>query len=420
MIRSEHCIVEFDFQRFIVQPDRLRRASDADYLTAAEQMLRIYRDGIGDQRQTLHARIESCLNRLSGCPPRRIAAFCKLLDDQSEYHSDRKAAVELRRRVFEFAADRHPIVEVREGIFDQELHQVRSDLAHALGRTWPDIEANLFGDVLELQRLKSFDPECNASQLLSRYNVAQTQAALYRATRARIDTTDDFKTIIKHAKLAGLMHRIDLISVAGRRGYRFTLDGPQTTLRQSTRYGIRFAALVPKLLACRGWQLTAEILGPRQQRFRLDLSPRDGLVALHDAPDEFDSSLESDVDAAWNRAPADGWVWQRESELLVRGQTVMTPDFTLRHADRNLLIYVEVVGFWTPEYLAEKARRLRQFASSADAGKQSTQTVRWLLVLSKDLHREGRQPLGALELPMIQFDKKSSPQTWIDAALAKS
>ncbi|QDV40703.1 hypothetical protein Enr13x_05390 [Stieleria neptunia] len=415
MIRSEHSIVHYDFQRMIVRPDRLRRGTDADYLPAAKQMLRIYRDGIGDPRQVLHSRIETCLSRLSGCPPRRIAAFCKLLDDQSEFPSNRNAALHLRRQVFDFAADRHPIVEHREGIFDHELQQVRSDLANAIGRPWPEIEADLFCDVLELQRLKSFESQWTPPQLLSAYNVAQTQAALYRATRVRIDATDDFKTIVRHAKLAGLMHRIDRVSSAGQPRYRFIFDGPQSTLRQSTRYGVRFAALAAKLLACRGWHLTAEILGPRKQRFRMELSPADGLTGALSTPDAFDSSLEAEVDAAWQKAPVDGWTWQRESQLLVRGQSVMTPDFSLHHSARNLLVYVEVIGFWTPEYLEEKCRRLKEFAVATPADSRPAETTKWLLIVSKQQERDLRQRFAELSLPIVGFDKQTKPQSWIDA-----
>ncbi|WP_182865403.1 DUF790 family protein [Rhodopirellula sp. JC639] len=415
MIRSEHSIVQYDFQRMVVRPDRLHRSTDADYLPAAKQMLRIYRDGIGSARQALHGRIESCLNRLSGCPPRRIAAFCKLLDDQSEYHSDRKAVLQLRRQVFDFAADRHPIVEHREGIFDNEIQQVRSELAAALGRPWPEIEADLFRDVLELQRLEKFDSSLTPAQLLAAYNVAQTQAALYRATRVRIDASEDFKTIIRHAKLAGLMHRIDLVSSAKHPRYRFIFDGPQTVLRQSTRYGIRFAALAAKLLALKGWHLTAEVLGPRKQRFRMDLSPADGLTSTLNAPDAFDSSLEAEVDAAWQKAPIEGWIWQRESQLLVRGQSVMTPDFSLYNQQRNLLVYVEVIGFWTPEYLEEKSRRLKEFATLLPTGSRPVETPRWLLIVAKQQEADLQQRFADLQLPIIGFDKKTKPKSWIDA-----
>ena len=161
--------------------------------------------------------------------------------------------------------------------------------------------------------------------------------------------------------------------------------------------------------------MDAEVLGPRDQRFRMQLSPGDGLVAPHDAPADFDSTLESEVDAAWNRAPVDGWDWKRESELLVHGQTVMTPDFTLTHSPSGLIVYVEVIGFWTPEYLEEKFRRLKMFSQLSDTGKPREKAVKWLLIVPKDLKPDRHQTLADLEFPIIRFDKKSDPQSWIDA-----
>jgi predicted nuclease of restriction endonuclease-like RecB superfamily len=415
MIRSEHSIVEYDFQRLIVVADRLHRSADADHVPAAKRMLRIYRDGIGDRREELHGRVEACLGQLAACPPRRIAAFCKLLDDQSQYESKRRHAADLRRRVFELAADRHPIVETREGIFDHELHQTQREIAQTIGRSWPEIEASLFSDVLELQRLESFDCDLEPEQLLSLYNLAQTQAALYRATRVRIDATHDFKTIIRHAKLAGLMHRVELLSTDGRQGYRFILDGPQANLRETSRYGIRFASLIPKLLTCQGWQMTAEILGPRRQRFRMNLSDQDGLRSVLKTSGEYDSGLESEVDAAWQKDPVGEWEFRRESQLLVQGQTVMTPDFTLHHRPRDIMVYIEAVGFWTPQYLEEKCRRLQQFAVEFSANQSIAKTVRWLLIVPKDFRPDHHAKLAELQIPIVRFDKKSKPKDWIDA-----
>ena len=39
------------------------------------------------------------------------------------------------------------------------------------------------------------------------------------------------------------------------------------------------------------------------------------------------------------------------------GNELFLPDFTLRHDDGREAL-VELVGFWTPEYLAEKTRKI--------------------------------------------------------------
>lgn len=415
MIRSEHSIVEYDFHRFTVMPDRLRKVTDAAYVDAADQLLRIYREGIGESRQVLHRRVERLLSQVGQCPPRRMSAFCKLLDDLSQFQSGKGDAFTLRKKVFELGAGLHPIVERREGIFDHELHAARQAVADAVGRPWQEIEADLFSDVIELQRLQSFATDWTASRLLSWYNTSQTQAALFRATRVRIDATDDFKTIVRQAKLAGLMHRIRPVRLQGKHGYRFLFDGPQTSLRETTRYGVRFAAMLPKLLTCRGWQLTAEVLGPQKQRFRLSLSPQDGLRSVLQRDSEFDSDLESEIDAHWHKDAIEGWDWKREAQLLVRGQTVMTPDFVLSHLGRRILVYVEVVGYWTPEYLSKKSEALRQFVLSTTEAAADNTTVKWLLIVPPKCTEQQRQCLVQLPIPTVVFAKKSPPVEWLRA-----
>ena len=56
----------------------------------------------------------------------------------------------------------------------------------------------------------------------------------------------------------------------------------------------------------------------------------------------------------------DGWRLIREGGILWEGQTVFVPDFLFRHPDGQE-VFLEIVGFWTPEYLAKKRETLRLF-----------------------------------------------------------
>lgn len=405
MLRSEHSIVRYKYQQRRIEPDRLRRGRDDAYVSAAKILLRIYRDGIGRTRQTLHRNVEEVLARLSGCPPRRIAAFCKLLDDHSAFQCDKKAAVDLRRKVFSIAADMHPIVQNAEENFEHTIELSRQTISESVGISWPEIDVRLFSDVIELQTLQAFDSSIDPVSLLSIYNVSQTQAALYRAARMTIDARDDFKTILRHAKLAGLMHRISR-KCGTSPGYRFEFDGPQSSLRETSRYGIRFASMLPKLLACRRWLMIAEVIGPNQARFQLRLSPEDGLSSTLDQPADFDSELEREIFAAWTANPVTNWTMHRESELLHHGQTVLTPDFVLQHLLSGRKIYLEVVGYWTPEYLEHKCRRVKKFIESGPPSK-------WLLVFAKAKAAERQAIFADLPVRCIVFDKRSRPVDWI-------
>ncbi|MBL7189194.1 MAG: DUF790 family protein [Phycisphaerae bacterium] len=48
----------------------------------------------------------------------------------------------------------------------------------------------------------------------------------------------------------------------------------------------------------------------------------------------------------------------REGEILHERQRTFVPDFTFRHEDGTEVL-LEIVGFWTPEYLAHRRRTLQ-------------------------------------------------------------
>ena len=50
----------------------------------------------------------------------------------------------------------------------------------------------------------------------------------------------------------------------------------------------------------------------------------------------------------------------REGEILHHQQKTFVPDFTFRHVD-GIEVLLEIVGFWTPEYLAHRRETLQQF-----------------------------------------------------------
>src|SRR5271169_3290680 len=99
MLTSDHAIITF--ARGLALPDRLTRKRHAHYMGYAEKMLGVYRSGIGKTRRELHRSVEAILALEPSCPPRRIASFCKLLDDWSEFDADRPGdAAGLRLEVF--------------------------------------------------------------------------------------------------------------------------------------------------------------------------------------------------------------------------------------------------------------------------------------------------------------------------------
>ena len=92
----------------------------------------------------------------------------------------------------------------------------------------------------------------------------------------------------------------------------------------------------------------------------LDLSAEDGLISHFPSPEEFDSLVEQEFADKWGIEPREGWRLIREGEVPHSGQKVFIPDFAFRHDDGRVVL-MEVIGFWTPEYLEAKLATLRAF-----------------------------------------------------------
>jgi len=356
MLTKELAIADYEKGR--VLPDRLTRRSHAHYLAYAERMLEIYRAGIGRTRQELHRAVRAVFREEIDCPFRRMDAFCKLLDDVSIYAQGRRGeAAALRRTIFRQAAPVHPLVQSADRMFPHAEAAVKAAIADGLHLSWDAIDQRLFADVMECHQLQEFLGYPSAEALLARYNVAQVQVALFRAVEMIVWARDDFKTILRYAKLARLMHTIRRLDEDR---YEIRFDGPASVLRATRRYGVAMAKFLPALVACRAWRMHA-VLQTRRAGWLvgLDLSSADRLHSHLPPPEEFDSRVEETFARRWGDR-REGWTLRREGEILYQGQKVFLPDFVLRHQDGRTVL-LEIVGFWTPEYLQAKFQTLRVF-----------------------------------------------------------
>jgi len=372
MLTSEQSIVEYKAGRVV--PDRLTQNAHRRYVEYAEKMLAVYRDGIGQQRRSLHRQVEQIFVGEPDCPVRRIEAFCKLLDDASVFQADPSSkAAKLRLDVFSRAAHLHPLVQEPDRLFEHEEGAAKSQLAEELGTPWDVIEQNLYTDVVAYQQLEGFTGYPDAAAFLSRYNVAQLQACLYRAERMTVTATADLKTILRYAKLAKLLHEIVRLGPSdvarascpclhgqdAHATYRITFTGPASVLRETRRYGVNFARFLPALLACQGWSMEAVLRTPWKTAAKLVLSDADCFTSHLPPPEEFDSSLEQSLADKFGPR-RDSWQLIREGNILHDRQKTFVPDFTFRHED-GTEVFLEIVGFWTPEYLAHRRETLHQF-----------------------------------------------------------
>ncbi len=359
MLTKDLSVANLDFQRFRIEPDRLTQVKHGHYLAVVESMLNVYRNGIGLRRRDLHRRVQNLFTDIPDCPPRRIEAFCKLLDDQSVYDDSwRKKAPALRKEVFGRAAPLHPLVQTADSLFESTVSHVQQRISSELGKPWHEIEDQLYADVIEFHRLKEFPGYPDGRALLSRYNVAQVQVALFSALSLQLRVSGNFKQVLRAIRLARLMHTITRVRDSV---FDIRIDGPASVLRETRRYGVQMARFLPALVASTGWSLEAQIAVSGRLRMTLELKDTDGLRSHVNPEAEFDSSIEQEFSDKWGTEPREGWTLFRESEFLFSGQKTFVPDFVFLH-QTGVRIYFEIVGFWTPEYLEARKKTLLTFS----------------------------------------------------------
>jgi predicted nuclease of restriction endonuclease-like RecB superfamily len=379
VITSAHSIVQYEAGR--AMPDRLTRVTHRHYLAYAQRMLTVYATGIARTRRDLHRGVRNVVAEEPDCGTRRIGAFCKLLDDAGEFDTDRRgAAAALRLRVFDLAAKYHPLVTEPDQMFERSERETKQNIATELGRPWEEVERQLYVDVIDHQPLVKFENPPTPEQLLSRYNLAQLQACLYKSQRMTVIVSADFSAIIRYAKLARLLLNVRQIT-SGQ--YRIDLTGPASVLHETRRYGIGFARFVGALVSCRGWELRANVMTPWGASAELRVNAEDGYRSHVPAPDLFDSQVEHQFFEDWGSA-REGWKLLRDAGILQHGQTTFVPDFRLVHEDGRA-VYLEIVGFWTPEYLAAKRQTLVVFKGH-----------RILLAVPKRTAKENAEAIGAI------------------------
>jgi len=367
------------------------------YRETAQELIRLFEEYLGEPKGDL----EDAINELTVADTdyKIVQGLAKLLQDECEFEMVAPAEPrEIRRRLFEKANERYPIVRQPTLGEDTQKLEVYSAVADGLGISLEDCYRGMYADLEANKRLvrigtrtaEQYAGEDNASAstttltgssdedyehtdltvdwLLTRYNLALAQAVLYDATEMRIRVWDHFGTVFSYVKLFGLMHRIYPIDADGERvastdlaaGYEAVLDGPASLFSQSRKYGIRMANFLPALPLCDRWEMDAEILvdeaTDETRQFTLDHT--EGLRSHYSAGQRFDSDVERTLAQKWERSNTE-WELVREDDVFDLGAEVMIPDFAIEHPDGRRAI-LEIVGFWTPEYLDAKLAKIRE------------------------------------------------------------
>ncbi|MFP4654740.1 MAG: DUF790 family protein [Methanohalobium sp.] len=293
----------------------------------------------------------------------------------------------LRRCVIESDTGLDP-VELRQTVFkecseiitsSEERDYVLQKAAEKLSLSKDELEHNLWSDLDENKTIKSFQP-ISPENLLKQYNVSLIQTLLFRAVDMDIKIKGNFKQVLQTILRSGLMYSFNKVPEVGEKTkindwlgtVNLHIDGPASLFKMSERYGRAFAKLVPYILECYSWNIKANISykttsGKRIFEFTVD--DKDDIYGLKtsrnqvaETPEisygnnkdgvEFDSSVEYEFAQLSFRE----WNLYREPVILKAGKYAFIPDFSLQK--NNLTIYVEIIGFWTHDYLKKKIEKV--------------------------------------------------------------
>lgn len=278
----------------------------------------------------------------------------KLLDDRSRFEeSSGIDPLDVRERVFAEAV-RSRRAEGLPGAFDRDavLATVAAELAPA-GTVGPvELEAALFADLKAAHRLVHVDV-LHPGELLERYDLAQAQAILLRATQvtAFIGGAEPsaYRALFQKLKFLRLLFRAEPDDDDDG-GYRLEIDGPVSLFSQSTKYGLQLALALPSLAACPRCRIEADVKwGKQRAARRFEWTPADAGI---EPPPGGAASLRDDVGQLMEDVNDRGEGWRAEPAdvlLTLPGVGVCVPDLVFVNKDTGAVVYLEALGFWSRE-----------------------------------------------------------------------
>jgi predicted nuclease of restriction endonuclease-like RecB superfamily len=332
------------------------------WLEVAESLLLVFREAVSRTRGEIEAEIDSLYGE-GGTETLAHRGLAKVLEDRGEFEVvANRPPEEIRGLVFKAAADhrRRLRAEDRRTRFCRE--EVLETVARQAGLTIEQIDATLFADLKDENRMLRFH-DLSARALIDRYNVALAQAVLLRSTQVRVEVRGEtpamYRQFFRRLKFHRLLYRVEKIEEAG---YRIALDGPLSLFSSTTKYGLQMALFLPAVLQCRAFRLDAEVRwGPKREPRHFLLETRDGLVAPAPPQAQY-VPAEIKVFIERFRQIAPDWDVSEHGEIIELGREgVWVPDYRFVHRPSGHDVLLDVLGFWRRSSLERLLKLLPKF-----------------------------------------------------------
>lgn len=290
---------------------------------------------------------------------------------------------------------------------------------------WADLDANLL--------VAKFDT-IGAKDLLLWYNMSLAQTLLFRCTRLEFYVKGGlyWKNVLRAVKMRGLMYTLEPHVGRDKKDDsppRCILEGPLSIFKMTDRYGTAIAELLPMIARNPTWSISASIIrrtDSGKKMYVFEMSSDDTKDYIRQVSEDmqdthitesaaYDSSTEQRFAKILSQHLDQGdplsWKIKREPDPLIAGGKAMIPDFVLERFGRK--VYLEIVGFWTPDYVQRKAAKLRDILASSD-DKGTTPQPRADLLVAVDSSLPCSQITGIEEDGIFTFDRQISVKPILD------
>jgi uncharacterized protein len=331
--------------------------------------------------------------------------------------------IDIRRMVFQESALNNIAVtdNKRYEILNKVSCKLNTDIETIIILMWSDLEENT-----TIYNYYSLDPKL----LLLYYNISLIQTLLFNCLRIEIKINSNksvgllWKGILKEIKKLGLMYWLETdinnTNNNNKNDLICTVEGPLTIIKLTEKYGNSIAKLIPSIFKAPNWSIKADILRisrsgnktiynfeiseqshsdkistkilekmqedqNKQQimnnekafKEKKDLSYENKVINKDEIffNSELDNNYNNIVsyDSNIEKIFAEkfelfntGWLIEREPEpLITKFKTAFIPDFNLSKYQNKVL--VEIIGFWTKEYLERKIQKIIQIIENYDS-----------------------------------------------------
>ncbi len=305
----------------------------------AEELIEIFKKYEGKKYKELQEEIENIENNYNYKVVRGLAI---LLERRCEFE-ERNAldGKEIRKFLF----DRGFVVD------DYEREKILEEAEKFFKVSKKEIEEAIFSDLKEEQIIKKFYP-FPPINLIKNYNLSLTQTLLFDALELNFVVEGNYQQIFRRIKYLGLMYEIE--------DNEIKVTGPASLFKKTRKYGTSIAKLIPSIINANKWKIKAkiEIKGKEPKIYDFEITSHDNILlpTYVDTIIHFDSQIEEKFYNDFKSANID-WEIKREPTIIKAKNYVIIPDFGFYK--NGMKHYLEIVGFWTPEYLKKKIWKLK-------------------------------------------------------------